>query len=435
MLRYKKSRDATWWQSLRNRLGLSKNSSKVFKKNQTDSIRIRNRLLLSAFIITIFSAIFTVWYLWDVNLVSPLSSISQIKFLAQNQILGSSSSRDYVIYGFLPYWNIRQVKIQPELTHLSYFGLGVDDDGTIIIRDEDGNLHPGYNKLSSDQMLLLAQELEANKQSFEIALVQFNPDKIQKLANNPEAHQNLLRSLDSILLAYPVNGINIDIEYSGEVTPELRDDFASLIEKISRHLDKKYNHVQLSIDVYATAATNQLIWDMPRISRAVDYIIVMAYDFHRTSSTQAGPVAPLFGGQAKSDGDIHQNLRELLRYVPNEKILLGIPFYGYQWQTDSKIPKANTYPDSGVAASYQQVQELLTKKDQYQIETGWDDQALCPYLSFVEDGKDYVIYYENPTSIGYKLEYVRQLDLAGVAIWALGYEGQSRELWEVVETL
>ena len=43
-----------------------------------------------------------------------------------------------------------------------------------------------------------------------------------------------------------------------------------------------------------------------------------------------------------------------------------------------------------------------------------------------------VIYYESPRSIAYKLDYVNQLDLGGIAIWALGYEGEGRDLWEVI---
>ena len=44
----------------------------------------------------------------------------------------------------------------------------------------------------------------------------------------------------------------------------------------------------------------------------------------------------------------------------------------------------------------------------------------------------FVLYYENSRSLSYKLDLVNQLDLAGVAIWALGYEGDSRELWETI---
>ncbi len=397
------------------------------------SKKIRFKLILSAVLIVFFSAMLTFWYFWEIPLVSPLGSGGQIHFLSKRNILGLFS-RPKVIYGFLPYWNIDQVKIHPELTHLSYFGLNIGADGDIVINDEEGEAHAGYNGLKSDTFWNLTQELERQNSNLEIVLVQFDPDKIVKLVNNEEAHQNLLTSIDSILLAYPVSGINIDIEYSGEVTEELRSNFASLIEKIDQHLEQKFDNVQLSIDMYANASNNNMIWDVPRIGRAVDYIVVMAYDFHLRSSPQAGPVAPLFGGRQSWNTDIHQNLREYLRHVPNEKILLGVPFYGYEWQTESRDPQAKTFPDTGCTASYKRVRELLTNGDGLQVETGWDDSALSPYLSYTKDDNIYMIYYENPTSISFKMEYVNQLDLAGIAIWALGYDGYTRELWEVLET-
>ncbi|OQA82057.1 MAG: putative sporulation-specific glycosylase YdhD [Microgenomates group bacterium ADurb.Bin238] len=187
--------------------------------------------------------------------------------------------------------------------------------------------------------------------------------------------------------------------------------------------------------MYASASNNKQLWDVPRISRAVDYVVVMAYDFHRRGSSQAGPVAPLFGGKNKWDTDIHQHLVEYLKYVPREKVVLGLPFYGYGWQTESRSPQANSFPNTGFTATYQSVQEILADKKRNQVQTGWDDHALCPYLSYIEDDKIYMIYYEDVTSISYKLEYVKQLNLAGIAIWALGYEGQNRDLWDVVAKL
>ena len=289
--------------------------------------------------------------------------------------------------------------------------------------------------MNSDRLLDLANQVYDENSQFEITLVQFEADTIVKIANNPNAHENLLNSIDAILLSNPVSGINIDIEYGGTITKELRDNFASLIEKISQHLDKKFDHVTLSIDMYASASNNKQLWDVPRIANSVDYIVVMAYDFHRRGSSQAGPVAPLFGGKEKWDTDIHQHLREYLRYVPREKLLLGVPFYGYGWQTDSHSPQANAYPKSGFTATYTYVKNLLNEKEENNVKTGWDDEALCPYLSYEEDGEIFMIYYEDITSISYKLEYVKQLDLAGIAIWALGYEGEQRDLWDPISKL
>jgi spore germination protein YaaH len=158
----------------------------------------------------------------------------------------------------------------------------------------------------------------------------------------------------------------------------------------------------------------------------------MAYDFHRSSSTVAGPVAPLFGGKKEWDSDISEHLQAFLDSVPSEKILLGIPFYGYEWQTTSREAQAHTFPESGSTASFKRVQNLLQEKETLKVQEHWNEAALSPYISYEEDGEIYVVYYENSRSISYKLDFVNQLDLAGVAIWALGYEGDSRELWDVI---
>jgi spore germination protein YaaH len=394
------------------------------------------KLSVTALIIIIISAISSAWYFWEPELLSPLSSLSNFHFLgseARGQALDPNSQQTKLVYGFLPYWNVNKAKIQPELTHLSYFGLGIDSDGTIITRTAEGT-HPGYSKLDSDQLLQLIEQTRRHGGQFDLTLVQFNPGKIESIINSPQAHQNLINSLESILLAYPVKGINIDIEYNGKASDELRHNFVQLLAKLDAFLAAKFPQVELSIDMYASASSEgNMIWDIEQIGRYVDYIVVMAYDFHRRGSTQAGPVAPLFGGKKLWSSDIHQHLLNYLRLVPKEKILLGVPFYGYEWRTDSRSPQANTYPDSGSTASYQRVQKILKQRQQLQVQTAWDDTALCPYLSYVEDGEIFMIYYENPLSLSFKLEYVQQLDLAGIAIWALGYEGDDRALWNEVQ--
>lgn len=374
---------------------------------------------------------------WNNPLVTPISPHGWVAFISNPPFLSLSeqSSNNKIVYGFLPYWNLESTTIQPEVTHLSYFGLNIGADGYITTRDFEGNLHPGYAKLGSDRLLELANQVNQADNQFEITLVQFETDTIINIINSEEAHKNLLSSIDSLLLSFPINGINIDIEYDGPITPELRNNFAALIEKISNHLHTKFDSVTLSIDMYASASNNKQLWDVPRIGKAVDYIVVMAYDFHRRSSPQAGPVAPLFGGKDKWDSDIHQNLIGFLYFVPKEKILLGIPFYGYGWQTESHLPQANTFPGTGATATYSRVKELLENPSQNNVITNWDEKALCPYLSYEKDGEIYMIYYENETSIGFKLEYVKKLDLAGIAIWALGYEGDDRELWDIVGKL
>jgi len=371
----------------------------------------------------------TVWFNWQEPLYSPINSNSVFRFLQESRM---PTRPNKVVYGFLPYWNMRNVVIQPELTHLSYFSLTVAGDGSIITREKDYR-EPGYNGLQSERFLDLSSAMLEQEGGVELVLTQFNNADIASFLRNPEAHDRLIEALDGVILAYPITGINLDIEPSGSGSASLRDDLTTFTTKLRNHLNSRYDHLQLSIDVYASASNNRQIWDIPALAAQVDYIVVMAYDFHRRTSPQAGPVAPLFGGTELWDSDINQHLQEFIKYVPSEKILLGVPFYGYGWQTTSRDAQSHTFPETGSTASIERVEGILARSEELQVQEHWNEEALSPYISYIEDDQLYVIYYENSRSISYKLDYVNQLDLGGVAIWALGYEGQSRELWDVIE--
>ncbi|MFH2118519.1 MAG: glycosyl hydrolase family 18 protein, partial [Candidatus Paceibacterota bacterium] len=266
-----------------------------------------------------------------------------------------------------------------------------------------------------------------------IVLSQFDNDDIEGFLASPDAQETFLQEIDSLLLAYPFNGLNLDIEYVGLAPQEIRQQYTAFLQKVRDHLDNTYDDVELTVDMYAGAATKDMLWEVDKIVPLVDYIIVMAYDFHRSSSPTAGPVAPLFEKETSWSESINDYLRDFSRKAPTNKLLLGIPFYGYEWQTTSTQAESFTLPRTGATASYQRVKDLLAQKEELGLIEHWDQNALAPYLSYVEDGKNYLIYFENAASISYKLEYVNQLNLAGIAIWSLGYEGNSRDLWNVID--
>lgn len=392
-------------------------------------------------LLLVFVILFSINLFYNTPLSSSINSNSRLRYLKELIIPRKEKK---IVYGFLPYWNVNDIKLEKELTHLSYFGLNIAANGEIMTKDEDGNLDPGYRLLNDESFLELVTQVQNQNGQIELVLKQFNSDDIAAFIKNEKAHLKFFESLDSIILAYPISGINIDIEYSGEESQSFRESFVTFIRKLDWYLDTKYKNIKISVDVYASAASNdQSFWDIKALGQYVDYVIVMAYDFHQRSSEQAGPVAPLFSENSKWNKDINQHLKIFLDQVPREKILLGIPFYGYGWRTDSNQPKANTYKDTGFTVSYKKAKELLSLADgkssnentwigASQIKKSFDENALSPYITYKQDGEFYTIYYEDPQSIAYKLEYARQLDLAGVAIWALGYEDNNRELWQAI---
>jgi spore germination protein YaaH len=383
---------------------------------------------INALLLVVIGVLVLTWLLVEPPLLSPLGSNPFSQFLDSFPHFKTAKK----VYGFLPFWNLDQVVLQPELTHLAYFSLTITESGNLLTVT-DGETDPGYRNLQTEDFLGLVEQAAAFQTKTHIVLTSFKNENIEKLLASPKSQETLLSEIDALLLAYPFSGINLDIEYVGQASPLIRAQYTTFVRNVKEHLDNTYGNLELTVDMYAGAATKNMLWEVDQLAPLVDYIIIMAYDFHRSSSPVAGPVAPLFEKEASWTESINNYLRDFARLVPTEKLLLGIPFYGYEWQTTSTDPGSFTLPRTGATASYQRVRELIARKKELQLEEHWDQDALAPYLSYVENGKNYLVYFENSASVAYKLEYVNQLDLAGIAIWSLGYEGDSRDLWNTID--
>lgn len=388
------------------------------------------KLALLGIIAMVVAGALSLWWFAELPLATPLNSLSSFRFLQEPPPFSPSQK---VVYGYLPYWNISTFTLQPELTHIGYFSLGIGADGSLLQQQSDG-AEPGFSRFKSERFLDIAHAAEEQNTSVELVLTQFDADGITAFLTSEKAQEKLLSSLDAVLISQPVSGISIDIELNGSPSPALREGMTKFMQRLRKHTDERYEHLQLSVALYASASEDTGIWDIEQLAEVCDYLIVMAYDFHRRGSAQAGPVAPLFGGKKLWDTDINHHLQQFAKKVPSRKLLLGIPFYGYEWQTTSRDAQSHTFPDTGSTASIARVQELLKRKAELKVQEHWNSDALSPYLSYVEEGETFVIYYEDSRSISYKLDYVNQLELGGIAIWALGYEGSSRELWDVIKT-
>lgn len=340
----------------------------------------------------------------------------------------------YYVYGFAPFWNLQRTTIQPELTHFAYFSLPITEAGEL-----DGITTTGRSvsktRWESERLRNTAMKLR-DDQEFAIVFTQFNNASIRKILASPSALHRYQESVAELLETspYPITSVNIDIEYTGEASAELRGQYIEFVKRTRAVLDQqqKQKRIELSFCVYASAANKPWIWDIKALAPHVDHIVVMAYDFHHSSSPVAGPVAPVFGGKRYWDSDIITHLEEFIAIVPAEKLILGIPFYGYEWQTTSRDSRASVFPGTGSTASYTRVQEIIRERAEQNLQEHWDELALSPYLTFTKNNRSHVIYYEDERSLSYKLDLVRDLNMAGIAIWALGYENDAREPWDVI---
>lgn len=336
-----------------------------------------------------------------------------------------------VVYGYLPYWNTNKASFPSSVTHVSYFSLTIQLDGSLLSIPKEKQ-DPGYRKFQQGYLTTLQENL-ASGQKIELTLSMMDQEEIPVFIHNPDAQQRLIQEVLYLQKNYPLSGINIDIEYNGSVTPTLQNDLVTLLSNIRKATKAVDPNFSLSMAVYGDSGSSHRLTELALTAPYLDYIVVMTYDYHRRSSPRSGPVSPLYGKtEGKWEGDIMEDLQLIRQKVPAEKILLGIPFYGYEWSVeDATNPQSFTLPRSGATASYERILQLLESPD---TQVFWDSSALSPYLQYEKNGNTQRVYYDNPLSLSYKLDLVKKAGFGGIAIWALGYEGDSTDLWDVINS-
>lgn len=408
---------------------------KLFKFNI-----ITEDILITIFLLILFGTIYLLLpkKLSDSTIISPLQKPEIVR--ANVKPIGNLANKEVI--GFLPSWTVAangKVNIE-KLTQLIYFGLGVSENGDIVKYDDNKNPTLEWHYFNSDKLTSIVKEAKKNKTKVLIAFKMFNNETTGNLISNSASTNYFIKQAISFLREYDLDGINLDIEYftphhfgagftdSDFPTSRYLNTFLTRVTSALKKSDSKY---KISVDVNATVILSDGAYDMVKIGEVVDEIILMAYDYRVPASLRAGPVAPIRG--AVNEHSITESINSLVGRVPVEKVILGIPLYGYEWQTLNKNNKSTVVSGSGALATYKRVQELLeTRKD---LEKHWDSVAMSPWLIYNQSGAIKQIYYENDRSIQAKLDFVKEKNLGGVSLWALGYEGKYKDVWDLFESL
>lgn len=359
------------------------------------------------------------------KILTPLSTVTQaLGFSTQKQT-------EKIIYGFLPYWLFKsEGQIRYDLiTHLALFGATIDSEGNFITKEKTYT-EPGWAALNSDRAETIKAKAKIAGTKVILTLIAFDSVVTDKFLSDPKAWENLANNTLALTESDGYDGINIDFEYVDNATEENRKSFTEFVKYFSEKIKSSHPEYHISIDVFSDASLNDRIWEIDQISQYVDHIIIMAYDYHRPSSEKSGPVAPIYGEGELWDKDIVSALEKFTKLTPAYKYLLGVPYYGYEWQTTTTSPQSTTYRKTGSIATYKRVNDLIAEN---RVQSNWNPHSLSPWISYQEDGKNWQIYYEDFKSLSIKYDLANQAGLDGIAIWALGYDGGAPELWQLIE--
>jgi spore germination protein len=341
-------------------------------------------------------------------------------------ISGMRETPRFEILGFQPFWLLDSANQSYEsyLTSYTYFGLQIGDDGRIRRENSPGELEPGWNNLQTERVKSTLNRIAQYDMKRSLAVQNANESSIERLLEDPEAAaNNLIDDVRPIMETYDFNDLNLDIESFSSAPVEKRAAFTTFVRTVKAGMDRNELGT-LSIDVTPVSFFKQHLIDVPAIAEDVDTVVVMAYDYHYSGSYTSGPVAPLGGAGKSIEFDVTTTVQEALKVLPRDKILLGIPTYGYEWHTLSPHPRSEVIAGTGKAATAKRIERTIANcKD---CITGRDEEARQPYAIIpTSTGYYRQIFYEDATSMREKIDLAQAYGLKGIAIWALGYETES----------
>lgn len=331
------------------------------------------------------------------------------------------------VVGFLPYWLLSKAQsdYSPYLTTLTYFGLTVGTDGSIVKLMNEQEGEPGWVTLRSEK---LREYLEkAKKQNLELSLLIFSGDQddIAELISDPIPNaQNLVKDITPIMKEYGFTDLNLDIESIRESSDSARENYTTFVKEVKKGIDDNKLGT-LTVEVSGSDVIKKTLLNPKDIVPLADYIIYMGYDYHYSGSSVTGAVAPLSGFGTVAEYDTEVAVRLLLSYTPESKLILGIPLYGYEWETLSSTPKSAIIPGTGLTASNTRVEEFLATCATCSAKT--DKVAQESYVIYKdEETKTYHhLFFPDQNSTQAKVVFAQIQNLGGLALWALGYEGST----------
>jgi spore germination protein YaaH len=282
-------------------------------------------------------------------------------------------------------------------------GLDIDSPTWFTLQDAKGTIKDESNP--DTVAWLKTQGVEVHP----LVHNQFDSKLTSAFLADAKAQKTFVDTLIGRLVELKVDGLNLDFE---SMAGSDRDRYTLFVKSLSEAA--RAAGLTVSIDLpRGSAAWNHLTaFDHEKLHQYVDYIAIMTYDQFYSGSDAPGPVA----GMSWTE----QGVEEFLSYgVPRSKLLLGVPFYIRVWEVDAggKLLSNRAVWMKDIEKSLEGAQVTRTEDARYGLQK----------VEYSKDGKRYVFWLENVSTILERVDLAKEHDLAGVAAWRLGYE--PNELW------
>lgn len=232
---------------------------------------------------------------------------------------------------------------------------------------------------------------------------------VSTIIADPHLRAVNIDNLVSLAVSKGYDGIDLDYE---ALRATDRSAFTTFVQELAAAL-----HGQgklLTVNVYAKTAEPGT-WDGPRaqnwqaLGQAADQVRIMTYEYSWSTSAP-GPISPV--------GWVSDVIAFARSQIPAEKIMQGVPFYGYDW-----------VGERGTDIVWSQAMALA---DQHAVDVRWDSASASPWFEYVSGSSRHTVWFENAASVDAKLGVAAANGIGGVTLWRLG--GEDSQNWSAIRS-
>ena len=285
-------------------------------------------------------------------------------------------------------------------------GMNVIAPTWFSLRDNEGNFESFGTKAYVDRAHALGLEVWGVLDDFNYNNVHKAGIDVLAVLSSTTKRSRLVEGITKTALALGLDGINLDFE---RVTADCGEHYVQFIRELS--VQCRLNGLTFSIDSYVPFNFNSYLRRDIQ-GEVADYVIIMGYDEHWHGSGDPGSVASI--------GYVSNGIDKTLEQVPKEKVVNGLPFYSIVWKTSG----------AQVTDQYLTLNNTETYLKSINVKGEWDEETQQMYYKWTSGGATYQIWAETEESLAVKINVMRAKDIAGVAVWRLGYG--TKGVWQMI---
>lgn len=283
-------------------------------------------------------------------------------------------------------------KTLPYLTYLSIFSHQVRADGSIADIPDEPLIRAA--RAAGVAPLMVVTNIKEG--------ASFDADIAHAILTNPVVQNNFLNNVIRTLRQKNYYGLDLDFEYLHRTDRVNYDNFVRKVVATLRPL----GYIVTSALAPKTKADQPGILyeahDYPVHGALLNHVILMTYEWGYTYSAPMA-VAPI--------DEVAKVLNYAISAIPRNKILMGVPTYGYVWTLPYKPGTAAR------AVSYKQAIDLARR---YGAHIQYDQKSQAPFFTFYDENKkENIVWFEDARSIRAKLLLLNKYRLGGLSYWTI----------------